>query len=66
MDSEHATNRLNHWPTKAFTALYSGEEGQAIVEYALVLILVSIAAITLLGAIGAFPTSIFSEINADL
>jgi len=41
------------------------EEGQTLVEYALILVLVSIAAITLLASIGTFPSGIFSQINAD-
>lgn len=41
------------------------EEGQALVEYALILVLVSTAAFTLLSAIGAFPAHVFSSINAD-
>lgn len=41
------------------------EEGQTLVEYALILVLVSTAAFTLLSAIGAFPSSVFSSINAD-
>jgi Flp pilus assembly pilin Flp len=65
MTLEHANTRMNHRLARPFVALYCGEEGQAVVEYALVLILVSIAAITLLSAIGAFPSSIFNEINAD-
>ena len=41
------------------------EEGQTLVEYALILVLVSTAAFTLLSAIGGFPSSVFSHINAD-
>jgi Flp pilus assembly pilin Flp len=41
------------------------EEGQTLVEYALILVLVSTAAFTLLNAIGAFPSSVFSMINTD-
>ena len=48
-----------------FGALRFDEEGQTLVEYALILILVSVAAITLLAAVGAFPSSIFSSINDD-
>jgi Flp pilus assembly pilin Flp len=40
------------------------EEGQTLVEYALILVLVSTAAFTLLSAIGGFPASVFSEVNA--
>lgn len=41
------------------------EEGQTLVEYALILVLVSTAAFTLLSAIGGFPYKAFSSINAD-
>jgi Flp pilus assembly pilin Flp len=50
---------------RAFTPLLSDEEGQTLVEYALILILVSVAAITLLTAIGGVPASFFSTVNAD-
>jgi Flp pilus assembly pilin Flp len=40
------------------------EDGQTLVEYALILVFVSVAAVTLLSAIGAFPSSVFSTINA--
>jgi Flp pilus assembly pilin Flp len=36
-----------------------------VVEYALILLLVSTAAFTLLEAIGVFPSSVFNEVNAD-
>jgi Flp pilus assembly pilin Flp len=51
---------------RAVGLLRSDEEGQTLVEYALILVLVSTAAFTLLSAIGGFPHSIFSEVNADL
>ena len=41
------------------------EDGQTLVEYALILVLVSVAAVTLLSALGAFPASVFNNINAD-
>lgn len=50
---------------RGFLRLRHDEEGQAIVEYALILVLVSTAAFTLLSAIGGFPTSVFSKVNAD-
>jgi Flp pilus assembly pilin Flp len=50
---------------RTFGPLRFDEEGQTLVEYALILILVSVAAITLLAAVGAYPSSIFSTINAD-
>jgi Flp pilus assembly pilin Flp len=49
---------------RAFLRLRHGEEGQALIEYALILVLVSTAAFTLLSAIGGFPASVFSEVNA--
>lgn len=49
--------------TRTFLDLHYGEEGQTLVEYALILVLVSTAAFTLLTAIGGFPSSVFSEIN---
>jgi pilus assembly protein Flp/PilA len=50
----------------ALTALRDGEEGQAMVEYALILALVSVAAVGILSLLGTSVSSIFSEINADL
>ena len=49
---------------RAFLRLRHDEEGQALIEYALILVLVSTAAFTLLSAIGGFPASVFSEVNA--
>jgi Flp pilus assembly pilin Flp len=50
---------------RAFLRLRYDEKGQTLVEYALILVLVSTAAFTLLSAIGGFPTSVFSKVNAD-
>jgi Flp pilus assembly pilin Flp len=50
---------------RAYTSLRFCEEGQTLVEYALILVLVSTAAFTLLSAIGGFPSSVFNLINAD-
>ena len=50
----------------ALTALRDREEGQAMVEYALILALVSVAAVGILSLLGTSVSSIFSEINADL
>jgi Flp pilus assembly pilin Flp len=49
---------------RRFSLLRFQEEGQTLVEYALILILVSVAAVTLLLALGAYPSSIFSSVNA--
>jgi pilus assembly protein Flp/PilA len=50
----------------ALTALRDGEEGQAMVEYALILALVSVAAVAILSTLGNSVSSIFNEINNDL
>jgi pilus assembly protein Flp/PilA len=50
----------------ALTELRNGESGQAMVEYALILALVSVAAVGILTLLGGSVSSIFSEINADL
>lgn len=55
---------INQLLMRAIWHLRYREEGQALVEYALILVLVSTAAFTLLSAIGGFPASVFSEVNA--
>lgn len=50
----------------AFKGLRDEEAGQAMVEYALILALVSVAAVGILSTLGTSVSSIFSEINADL
>jgi pilus assembly protein Flp/PilA len=50
----------------AAKALRDGEEGQAMVEYALILSLVAVAAVGILSTLGGSVSSIFSSINADL
>jgi pilus assembly protein Flp/PilA len=50
----------------AFQDLRNGESGQAMVEYALILALVSVAAVAVLTLLGGSVSSIFSEINKDL
>jgi len=50
----------------AFKALRHDEEGQAMVEYALILALVSVAAVGILKILGGSVSSIFNEINSDL
>jgi pilus assembly protein Flp/PilA len=47
-------------------ALRDEEEGQAMVEYALILALVSVAAVAILSTLGNSVSSIFNEINNDL
>jgi pilus assembly protein Flp/PilA len=50
----------------ALKALQDGESGQAMVEYALILALVSVAAVAILSTLGTSVSSIFNEINNDL
>jgi pilus assembly protein Flp/PilA len=50
----------------AVTALRDREDGQAMVEYALLLFLVSIVSIAVLTLLGGSVSSVFSEINADI
>jgi Flp pilus assembly pilin Flp len=50
----------------AFKDLRDAESGQAMVEYALILALVSVAAVGILAALGTSVSSIFSTINQDL
>lgn len=50
----------------AVRSLREREEGQAMVEYALLLFLVAIVSIAVLSLLGRSVSSVFSEINADL
>jgi Flp pilus assembly pilin Flp len=50
----------------ALKDLRDAESGQAMVEYALILALVSVAAVGILAALGTSVSSIFSSINQDL
>jgi pilus assembly protein Flp/PilA len=61
--------RIKSIPTRMYLALSSlrdREDGQAMVEYALILALVSVAAVAILNTLGGHVSSIFSEINQDL
>ena len=50
----------------AWRNLRDDQTGQAMVEYALILALVSVAAVGILSTLGGSVKSIFSTINADL
>ena len=52
------------WLTIA--ALRDREEGQALVEYALLLSLIAIASIVILRALGIQVANIFSNVNTEL
>jgi Flp pilus assembly pilin Flp len=50
---------------RAFAAMLAREDGQALVEYALILALVATASVTILIPLGGHVSSIFSSVNAD-
>jgi pilus assembly protein Flp/PilA len=50
----------------ALRSLRRREEGQAMVEYALILFLVSVVSITILTTLGHSVSSIYSRVNADI
>jgi pilus assembly protein Flp/PilA len=47
-------------------ALRNGEEGQALVEYALLLSLIAVVSIGILTALGTSVSTIFSSVNSAL
>jgi pilus assembly protein Flp/PilA len=60
---------LRSLPVRVYLALRSvrdREDGQAMVEYALILFLVSIVSIAVLTTLGGKVSSVFAEINADI
>ena len=62
-------NMLRSLPMRAylaFTEARDREEGQALVEYALLLALIAIVSIGVLTALGQNVSTIFSKINAKL
>ena len=62
-------NNLKLFPIRMYLAaraLREREEGQAMVEYALILALVSVAAVAVLSSIGTKVSVIFQSINDDL
>jgi pilus assembly protein Flp/PilA len=50
----------------AFSVARDREEGQAMVEYALIIFLVSIVSIAVLTVLGTQVSSVFSEVVADI
>ena len=60
---------FHSFQARAYLALISvrdREEGQAMVEYALILFLVSIVSIAVLTTLGGKVSSVFNEINNDI
>jgi pilus assembly protein Flp/PilA len=58
-------DRINLW-TAALVARIQREEGQAMVEYALILVLVSIAGIAMLTLIGTDVLNVFTDVEDAL
>ena len=60
--------RINLWVGELIVRARSIREadGQAMIEYALILALVSVAAVTILSTLGVSVSSIFNKINTDL
>jgi pilus assembly protein Flp/PilA len=50
----------------AYTSLRDREEGQALVEYALLLALIAIVSIGILTTLGGSVSQVFSKINAKM
>src|SRR5262249_16563518 len=68
-ERRHHVERAKLIPTRIYVALQdlrNGESGQAMVEYALILALVSVAAVGILSLLGTSVSSIFNEINQEL
>jgi Flp pilus assembly pilin Flp len=62
-------DRFNLWVGELaarFQTLRTREDGQALVEYALILALVSVAAVGILSAMGVSIHDILVKINSDL
>ena len=54
------------WKLYARVARRSAQEGQGLVEYALILVLVAVAVIVVLSTMGTQIAGVFSRINAQL
>jgi pilus assembly protein Flp/PilA len=75
-ERRHQVERAKLFPIRLYLALQGmrdelqalrdDESGQAMVEYALILALVSVAAIGILKILGTTVSGVFSKINADL
>ena len=60
---------LKLFPLRMYLAARSlrhREDGQTMVEYALILALVSVAAVTILSTLGGSVSSLFNKVNDDL
>jgi len=59
-------NNLIAYLSVAFTDIKEGEEGQGLVEYALILVLVSIISIGALTLLGTSISDVFGEVTGKL
>ena len=59
-------NNLIAYLTVSFMDINEREEGQGLVEYALILVLVSIACIVMLAALGVKIGGVFTDITTKL
>jgi pilus assembly protein Flp/PilA len=68
MEEETGMQRINLWAGELLNRARTirEAEGQAMIEYALILALVSVAAVTILSTLGVSVSSIFDQINTDL
>jgi Flp pilus assembly pilin Flp len=65
---EEPVTFLRSLPTRSYLAVvrfHEREEGQALVEYALILFLVSIVSFTVLTAVGGNVSKMYSRISVD-
>jgi pilus assembly protein Flp/PilA len=49
-----------------FEDLKNGEEGQGLIEYALIAVLISVVAIAIMQAVGVSVTGVFTKVNGSL
>jgi len=56
----------NFWARSYIQARLERQEGQALVEYALILSLIAVAAVVIMGILGGQISSIFSTISSDI
>ena len=59
-------NNLMAYLTVAFVDIKEREEGQGLVEYALILVLISVVSIALMAALGVKIGQVFSDVTAAL
>jgi pilus assembly protein Flp/PilA len=66
VDSWKEVNRMFDFMRTYLQAVRDREEGQALVEYALILFLVSIAAVVILGTVGGQISDVLQQVSSNL